>query len=156
MADSHIPAAAIRKAWLDQSLTTADAAYSVGLSRSNLWRRAKALDLPARKQGNRFVMLDERMFARMWRAGVSARELAAHFGYHFQTMSKMAGRLQLPRRREGGRQVGLSVAEYLETERCDRLRTGMARSAQLEQAALAQSGMVDDNRGRPQRQGAAR
>ncbi|MES8537217.1 hypothetical protein U6X77_12470, partial [Cutibacterium acnes] len=76
----RIPAAAIRRVWLDPNLSTAEAAARVGLARSNLWRRAKALGLPPRKVGNQFSITDDARFAAMWRAGVLGRDIAAHFG----------------------------------------------------------------------------
>lgn len=56
MADKRIPDAAIRRVWLDQRLSTTEAARKVGLARSNLWLRAVALKLPPRKQGRSYTI----------------------------------------------------------------------------------------------------
>ena len=76
----QIPAAAIRRVWLDERLTTAQAAAEVGLTRANLWRRAMALGLPPRKNGRRFEIMDTERFARMWNAGVHGPAMGGLLG----------------------------------------------------------------------------
>lgn len=76
MSDKRIPAALIRRAWLDPSMTVAEAATSVGLSRASLWQRAHRLGLPRRKDGRRFTPLPPD-FDAMWCSGLALSEMAA-------------------------------------------------------------------------------
>lgn len=136
MADKRIPAAQIRAAWIDPRLTTHDAAKAVGLSRSNLWRRARALGLPPRKVGNRNAIPDQALFARMWAAGVNARFMAEAFGCHFLTISQTAKRLGLPPRCAGGRKARITVEAFWAGEAEARLAQSMPAIAAAENAAL--------------------
>jgi hypothetical protein len=147
MPDKRIPVAAIERVWLDARLTAKEAAACVGLSRVNLQLRAKALGLPPRAKGRRRVIVDRALFARMWAAGVSLREMAAHFGCHPLSVSQRARDDGLPMRRAGGGQVGLTVAAYFAAEAEARLLRGMAGAARAEQAALVLCEMVDMGRG---------
>ncbi|WP_146010354.1 MerR family transcriptional regulator [Acidimangrovimonas sediminis] len=122
MADKHIPASQIRKVWLDSSLTTAQAAAEVGLSRSNLWHRAKHLGLPQRKQGNRYLNLDADQLRDLWIAGVDGNEIARHFGCSRAAISAWCGRLGLPPRPNGGRRRYLTMAEYRELKLAEKMR----------------------------------
>ncbi len=137
MADKHVPNAAIRRVWLDPRLTTAEAAAEVGLTRSNIWLRAKALGLPARKLGTRYSILppDEAEFADLWLGNVAASAMAAHFNVHFTTISKTARRLGLPLRQPGGHRVLRSVAEFTREKAEDQLRHAMVVRAKFDHAA---------------------
>ncbi|MDF2141228.1 hypothetical protein [Paenirhodobacter sp. CAU 1674] len=73
--DKRIPNAEIRRVWLDQSMTSAEAAEMVGLSRLHLWRRAKLLDLPSRKDGRRPVIPEAELRV-LWLADVLASDIA--------------------------------------------------------------------------------
>lgn len=77
----RVPMARIREAWLDDTLTTAQAAEQVGLTRANFWRRAKALGLPPRKRGKPWRIASDREaeFTDMWQRGVPVAEMARHF-----------------------------------------------------------------------------
>jgi len=127
----RIPAAAIRRVWLDEALTTVQAAEAVGLSRSNLWRRAKALGLPPRKNGRRFEILDREGFARMWQAGVHGPDIAGHFGVTYSAVRGMARRLDLPQRPLGSR-PSITLEEFRQIELAER----MAASARAAKAAM--------------------
>lgn len=129
----RIPAAAIRRVWLDPALSTAEAAAQVGLARSNLWRRAKALGLPPRKVGNQFAITDDARFASMWRAGVLGREIAAHFGVHYTVVRATARRLGLSPRPLGSRPA-LTLPDFAQVE----LGARMAETARREAAARAE------------------
>lgn len=120
----RISNAAIRKAWLDPDLTAGQAAAVVGLTRSNLWLRVKALGLPPRRPGRRETCPRGPEFVAMWRAGVRAADIAAHFGCHVLTVSRVAAELGLKKRRQGTKPVPL-------------LRYRMQVVAQAENAALA-------------------
>ncbi len=98
-----IPAAVIRRLWLDARLSTAEAAAQAGLSRSNLWLRAKALGLPPRKPGRKYEIHDLALFARMWAAGVHGPDMAAHFGVTYSAIRATARREGLAPRRLGTR-----------------------------------------------------
>lgn len=73
--DKRIPNAEIRRVWLDQSITSAKAAEMVGLSRVNLWKRAKNLGLSRRKDGRRPVIPDVELRT-LWLADVLAADIA--------------------------------------------------------------------------------
>lgn len=98
--DKRIPDAAVRRAWLDHSLTGAEAAAQVGLSRVNLWMRAKRLGLPARPEGRRPVVPDDQL-AVLWAANVLAREVAAIYGCPLGSVRQAARRLGFPPRPRG-------------------------------------------------------
>lgn len=130
--DKRIPAAAIRRAWLDPGLTRAEGARLVGLTRVNFWLRARALGLPQRK-GGRPKVLPEALFARMWLAGVRAADIAAHYGTGAVTPWQTARRMGLPSRARGERRIGL--AEFLAAEAEAALARRMARTAEAEARA---------------------
>jgi hypothetical protein len=121
--DKRIPNAEIRRVWLDLSLTTAAAAAQVGLSRSNLWRRAKELGLPARAKGRREVIPDDQLTA-LWNAGVLGREIAAQYDCHLLTVCQSARRLGLKKRPLGSRPA-ITMAEH---------RAGLIRAEMVAQA----------------------
>lgn len=108
----RIPNAEIRRVWLDPALTTAQAAAQVGLTRANLWHRAKALGLPPRARGRRAVIPAAELAA-MWNAGVLAREIAAKWGCHPLTVCASARRLGLTRRPLGSRPA-VSMEDFQE------------------------------------------
>lgn len=108
--DKRVPSATIRRVWLDETLTTAEAAALIGLSRVRLWVRAKALGLPARKDGRRRVIPRAEM-ATLWLAGVRATEIAALYGCPYNTVSQTRWRDGLPCRPAGHHAV-LSLADY--------------------------------------------
>lgn len=86
--------AAIRAAWLDRTLSSEDAARSVGLSRVQFWKRAKALGLPPRPRGRRFSVAecDLPVIREMWERGVPRAKIAQQFGLAEQTPSALARR----------------------------------------------------------------
>lgn len=98
-----IPAAVIRRLWCDTRLSTAEAAAQAGLSRSNLWLRARALGLPPRKTGRKHEIHDLALFARMWVAGVHGPDMAAHFGVTYSAIRATARREGLAPRPLGSR-----------------------------------------------------
>lgn len=110
-----IPAAEIRRVWLDERLTTAQAAEAVGLARSSLWRRARALGLPPRKRGRRFGIVDVALFTRMWAAGVHGPAMAGYFGVTYWAVYATARRLGLPPRPLGSRPK-VTIYDFLQME----------------------------------------
>lgn len=105
----RVPVARIRAVWLDPHLTTAEAAAQVGLTRVNLWLRAKAIGLPARKGGRRPRVGADRAaeFARMWMRGDRVADIAAHFGISDPSVVYRCRSLGLPGR--GHRQHHFAV-----------------------------------------------
>lgn len=98
MSDKRIPGARIRALWLDQNISVAEAGAAVGLTRSRLSVRAKALGLPSRKlvAGRRMVLADLRRF---WAdAALTNAEIAARMGYCERYLSQIARKLGLPPR----------------------------------------------------------
>jgi hypothetical protein len=142
LGDKRIPAARICEVWLDPALTTAQAALAVGLSRSNLWRRAKALGLPARPVGNVAAIRDDALFARLWAAGVSMSAMAEYFGCHQTTIFEHHRRLGLPPRPIGGRKPFRSVRAFVRETTEARLAERMALAARTENAAAGAKALV--------------
>lgn len=127
----RIPAALIRRVWLDERLTTAQAAEAVGLARSSLWLRAKALGLPPRKNGRRFEIMDLALFTRMWVAGVHGPTMAGYFDVTYSAVRATARRHGLEPRPLGTRPK-VSLYDFMQSELAER----MAESAQAANAAL--------------------
>ena len=126
-----IPAAEIRRVWLDERLTTAQAAAEAGLTRSNLWRRAMALGLEPRKNGRRFEIMDLPLFTRMWVAGVHGPTMAAYFGVTYSAVRATARRHGLEPRPLGTRPK-VTLHDFLQMELGARMGASAARSnAQL-------------------------
>ena len=97
MTAKRIPAATIRRAWQDTSQSITECAEALGISRATLIRRAKLHGLPPRTNGRGPAIVGNE-FKAMWRAGVYARDLAAHYECHHMTVCNTARRLNLPRR----------------------------------------------------------
>lgn len=139
MADHRIPSSEIRRVWMDPDLSTTEAARKVGLARSNLWRRAKALGLPPREPGNKEARIDEPAFRAMWAAGVSLRAMGDFFGLHPLSIRAIRARLKLKPRPCGGRQSALTLDQYRQMVLAER----MAETARRERAALREMDMID-------------
>lgn len=101
----RIPAARIRSVWQNPGLTTTEAAAQVGLTRVNLWRRAKALGLPPRKCGRRWRIGNDSAveFARMWLRGDLIADIARHFGVYDSAVIYRCRSLGLPLRGNAAR-----------------------------------------------------
>jgi len=141
MADKRIPASEIRRVWLDPALTTHQAARAVGLTRVNLWMRAKSLGLGSRGPGGRPIAIKDRaLFVRLWNGRVRKSEIAAHFGCSGAAVENMVQRLGLPRRAHGKRPVSLRdflLAEAMAADgaRHKRLMAVMAQADKLREVA---------------------
>lgn len=100
MAERIIPIATVRRLWRDTSLTVAEAAKIVGLSRVNFQRRAKRIGEPPRQRG-RFkpAITDLATFETMWKARLSVVDMAKHFNVCRMTIYKTATAHGLPHRR---------------------------------------------------------
>lgn len=107
MADKRIPAAAIRRAWLDLSVPVTRAAAALGLHPDHLRRRARRLGLPPRRGGRRLTLTDPDLALRLYREGVPLAEIGARCGgVRPQTVWHYVARIaRLPRSRRRG-QVG--------------------------------------------------
>lgn len=123
--DKRIPAAAIRRVWLDDAMTQTEAAALIGLSRVSLWIRAKALGLPARKEGRRPVIPDAEL-AVLWRACVKSTAIAGLYGCPEGSVRQASRRLGLARRPIAKHRV-LSLDEY----RLELLRRSQVPGGQL-------------------------
>lgn len=127
--------------WMDRSVSVADIAAELAISRAAVGIRAKSRGLPPRRgQFNaRPRKIDgDPLFPDMWRAGVGVLDMARHFNVAHTTIQATAQRLGLPRRNLGRWRV-IGMEEY----RANVLRVAMAASARAEQAAMRAADMVD-------------
>ena len=146
MADKRIPAATIRAAWADLSVSATVAAERIGLSRNALHKRAKRMGLPPRPDGRR-PKANERLLRRLWLAGVPAKEIARLFGCHTLTISQTVRRIpDLPMRAPGGYRRGPTLEQVLEDlkmQRIARTAQSFAQTAAMEQAQMINAEMAD-------------
>lgn len=141
MPDKRIPAARIRAVWLDEVITSTEAARRLGMTRSNLWRRAAAMGLPARQRTKTRKLDDLALLDRLWRAQVRAADIAAVFGVCASHICNVAAERGLPRRPKG--QPVIRLTEYL-------AREGLTRAAAETRAAMRSAEMIDRVMPRPQ------
>lgn len=128
--DKCISDAAIRRAWMDLSMTSGEAARSVGLSRVGLWARAKKLALPARPEGRR-VVIPREILAPLWAADVRVADIAAFYQCPDQSVRQSARRYGLPKRPKGKHRL-ISLDDY----RQHLLGQAMAKRAVAERGAM--------------------
>lgn len=81
---------------MDPTLKQAEKAARVGLSRVNLWIRAKGLGLPPLKEGRPSVIPDEELKV-LWAADVLVADIARLYGCQITSVRPSARRLNLPR-----------------------------------------------------------
>lgn len=108
--DKRVPNVRIRAVWMDDTLTVAEAAAMVGLSRARLWVRSRALGLPPRKEGRRPIVPEEQL-RMLWLADVRSSDIAALYGCPEASVRQASRRLGLPRRPMGAHPV-LSMDEF--------------------------------------------
>jgi hypothetical protein len=131
-----------RRAWAADGVPLRVLAQMMGVSPSAVSQRARTLALPPRRPGHK-VRYDRALLAEMWRAGVCAREIAAHFGLqtrggvyrivHDEGLPRRQRQAGLrPGRRTGGWAPAITVAEFLERRAAAR----MAAVARREVAEL--------------------
>lgn len=137
--DKRIPAARIRDVWMDQTISGDEAARIVGLSRVNLWRRAKAMGLPQRRQCGQPRAMPPDAFRALWCAGVRASDIATYFGCGKSTVGNTARRMGLPGR--NGLRGIITLVQFRE----EQLARRMAASARQTRDALVLAEMVDGN-----------
>jgi hypothetical protein len=135
--------AAFKAAWLDESLTRAQIAGMFGVKVVQIWRRAKALGLPARRKGGPRKSFPEAFVRAAWMAGVSSHEIASRAGISNDTLFRSLAGLGLPLRGSGA-QPKMTLMEFDQ----DQLRLALAASARETQAALWDADMVDGDRRR--------
>lgn len=137
----RISSAEFAALWADHSITRAEIGRRVNLCEKAVTKRAVALGLPLRGQGSKKPSLkpaDEPLFRDLWRAGVSAAEIAERFGFKYRTVANTCARLKLPKRPPGQRPK-MTMAQYRETL----LGRAMARAAAIEQGAIINADMAD-------------
>lgn len=130
--DKRVPNAAIRRVWLDEALTSAEAAAAVGLSRVRLWVRAKALGLPARKDGRRPVIPDGELVL-LWQGGVRVAEIAALYRCPKTSVRGASRRIGLPPR-PTGRHIVVSLTQF---------RTHLLRLSMRAPLTMAERAILD-------------
>lgn len=113
---------AIRTAWLDKTITTAEAARRVGLSPRALYERSIAMGLPSRRCGVPPKPWPQD-FDAMWRAGVTVREMARACKRaspsHITIEAKRRG---LPARKSGAKKNSLTLKGFAELRILESLR----------------------------------
>lgn len=140
--DRRIPAAVIRKAWLDPETPAYVSAQRLGIADRTLYHRAMDLGLPIRKDGPAPAPWPKD-FEDMWHAGVTCAEMAAAAGRKAPShITHEAKRRGLPPRRPG-RGIRKTIDQYRE----ERLSRAMARSAAVEQVNIITAGMADRSAG---------
>ncbi|WP_333826877.1 hypothetical protein [Pararhodobacter sp.] len=132
--------------WNNHAIPTRRIADALGVTPSAVSKRAQSMGLPKRgKVRNRKV--DPELLREMWLAGVSAKEIAAHFGVsHLSCASWPSQQAGLPKRKRGpsggmngGWQANLPIAVFWE----QRAATAMAADAARIRHAMARRNMVD-------------
>lgn len=123
--------AALREIWADNRLTNRQVGAAIGRTERGLQDIAVRLGLPPRKLGPK-VKLDQRLFARMYLAGVSMAEIAVFTGMHRSSLPYVAVRLGLASRGKGW-VATMTLAQFWEAE----LGRAMAETAVAERAAHA-------------------
>lgn len=129
-----LSAARFRQLWADKSLTKDTLPAVAGCSYDTLQKRAVAMGLPPRSPGR--AKLGGLLFAEMWRAGVSATEMAAHFGASQTGVTRAALRLGLPGR-GAGTQPLIGLSAFLELRLLRRMAVDRATEVARKPAAPA-------------------
>lgn len=139
--------------WNNHKVTTQRIADAMGITRQGAGWHAKRLGLPSREKVRR-RLADQDALTEMWLAGVSAKEIAAHFGMaHHSCAVTAARKLGLPRRQRGpsgkmnGGWLPTITAEQFFTDKAQGvLGARMAEAARTEQAAMINAELVDKRR----------
>lgn len=127
--DRQVQNAEVRKAWMDLSRTSEQAAKSLGMSRSALANRAKAMGLPPRPAG-RPTRIVKAILPPLWRANVRVSDIADLFKCPATSVTQAARRYKLPQRPRG-RHILISLDDY----RLQLIQRQKARQARKEAAA---------------------
>lgn len=153
---------AFARVWNNHKISTQRIADTLGVTRAAVSWRAHHMGLPTRAKLRR-RKADPELLRRLWLAGVSAKEIAQHFGMSHHSCAVTAARkLGLPRRERGpagrmngGWKANLPIAEFWDQQAA----AAMAEDAARTRAALERHRMVDgtssknDGAGRPRRLG---
>jgi len=92
---------AFTAAWNNYRIPVKHIAAALGITKQGVSWHAKHMGLPNRGK-NRYRKTDPRLLRAMWIAGVSGREIAAHFGYKTPCGATLAARnAGLPGRERG-------------------------------------------------------
>jgi hypothetical protein len=135
-----VTAAEFRRMWFDTSLTQADIAAALGIGVRALWQRARHRGMPPRTSITNAVRALDAEAEAMWRACVSAEEIAAAYGLTVSAVHKHVSRHKIRRGRRVTRwQPAISLGDY----RAAQLGEAMAREAAVTRAAMRDSEMVD-------------
>ena len=107
-------------------------ADALGVSRQAVSQRARALGLPSREKVRIKLSRDDE-FRRLWLAGVSTKDIAAHFGYRSHSCITVRRRgLGLPprTRSKGGGRCGwaetITLTEFREVELARKMKEAAA------------------------------
>jgi hypothetical protein len=125
-----------RKMWFDPGLTLADIGAALGICERAVWQRAHHRGLPARTgvMGLRREQFDDE-FPAMWRYGVMAEEIAAHYGVSVSACHMKARRAGVSRDDRITRwNPGRTMAEFREHDLAER----MAARAAVDRKAVAE------------------
>jgi hypothetical protein len=128
--------------WNNHSVPTERIAQALGVTRQAVSERARRLGLPGRAKVRK-LKHDPDLLREMWLAGVSSRDIAAHFGMsHHACATNAARKAGLPRRERGcsgtmngGWKANLPISEFWERKLASRMRAVAARENATMRAA---------------------
>lgn len=128
--------AEIERAWCNSELRLPEAAAALGMSVDCLQDRAATLGLPARRTGPREVIRphQEAEFRLIWRAGVSARQIADHFSCSYFAVVNTARRLGLAMRGTGFK-PRMTLSAYCEARIAVAMRVRVKNEAAVKMTA---------------------
>lgn len=132
--------------WADPMAANDEIAARFGYSARHVMVIARRLQMPPRKLGAK-LRYDVGLFSRLWRAGVSLREIGDLFGRDRSTLSAKAKGLGLPPRHAGW-QPSLTLSAWREMEFAARL----AESARETREAMASARRAEEVASRRLRQ----
>ncbi len=131
----EVDAETFARLWNCHRISTDEIAQWLGMTRQGVSWRARAMGLPSRVKVRRKLTRDAEL-RELWMAGVSTRDIAAHFGMAERSCASRAARLAgLPGRTRGngdgkrGGWVGtISMDDFLQMKLAERMKRDVVRA----------------------------